>query len=369
MTVTAPQETPLRILAWPASAPTNRYTGTLYANMTGVVVDDFKPGLGTLRVMLRKRYDIFHIHWLERAFWREGHFQILRAVIITLLAVCLLKLKGTALVWTAHDPVPHELEANKFTRRGPFSLVWKVYRALLRRMLDGIILLSRTHRSVITGDAPYLEKLPFTVTPHPHFKDVYRNTLSRAEARQRLDLPENKTVLLLLGVIRPYKNAEALIEAFRDLPGDDLRLLIAGKPDSQGYANTLETLAKGDPRIIFHFAFVADDDLQLFLNASDAVVIPFRNATNSGSVALALSFSRPVAVPSLPVFSEVQEIVGESWLRLMPGTLSPQELANVIQWVGQPRPEAPDLSALDWSQHAAQTASFFRSVMRKLPGS
>jgi glycosyltransferase involved in cell wall biosynthesis len=172
-------------------------------------------------------------------------------------------------------------------------------------------------------------------------------------------------VLLLLGVIRPYKNAEALIEAFRDRPDDNLRLVVAGKPDTDDYANTLKILAHGDPRIVFHFAFVADNDLQIFLNAADAVVIPFKKATNSGSVALALSFARPVAVSDLPVFREVQDIVGESWMRLMPDGLSPGELTNIVGWVGQERSKEPDLDLLDWPSIAAQTASFFRSVLQR----
>jgi glycosyltransferase involved in cell wall biosynthesis len=364
---TAPlHEAPLlSILAWPASSLMNRYTASLYENMQGVAVDDFKPGWRMLLHVLGKRYDVFHIHWLERAFWREGKLQIVRAVCVTLLAALIIKLRKGAIIWTAHDPIPHETKFNNFTHRGSFSLLWKAYTALLTKMLNGIVLLSATHRQIVISKWLHLEKVPFAVTPHPHFKGVYPNAISRDDARERLGLPADKMVLLLLGVIRPYKNAEALIEAFRDRPDDNLRLVVAGKPDTDDYANTLKILAHGDPRIVFHFAFVADNDLQIFLNAADAVVIPFKKATNSGSVALALSFARPVAVSDLPVFREVQDIVGESWMRLMPDGLSPGELTNIVGWVGQERSKEPDLDLLDWPSIAAQTASFFRSVLQR----
>lgn len=360
---TQSQKAPLRILAWPASSPANRYTAALYENMTDVLVEDFKPGLRMLGSVFGKRHDVFHIHWLERPFWRTGQLQIIRAVMVTLLAAFAVKLRGGVIVWTAHDPVPHDMHFNKFTHRGPISWLWKIYTALLTRMLDGVILLSATHRHIIIGNWPHLEKKLFAVTPHPHFKGVYPNVVSQDEARRRLDLPRDKRLLLLLGAIRPYKNTEALIESFRDFADDSLRLLIAGKVDSADYAEALKALAQGDPRIIFHFSFIPDDDLQLFLNASDAVVIPFKKATNSGSVALALSFARPVAVSDLPVFREVQDIVGESWMRLIPGELSSAELANIMQWISQKRPAEPDLSLLDWPRIAAETVSFFRTAL------
>jgi beta-1,4-mannosyltransferase len=352
----------LRILAWPASSTANRYTEALYANMADVTVDDFTPGWGTLLRLPRRHYDVFHIHWLERAFWRDSKAAILRAVCVTLLAAAVIKLRGGVIIWTAHDPVPHHMQGNSFSGSSVFALLWKVYATLLTRMLDGVILLSNTHKPILIKDRPYLARRPFAITPHPHFKGVYPDTLSRGDARQRLDLPEDATVLLLLGTIRPYKNAEALIEAFRDMPGDKLRLVIAGKPDSDAYADTLRALSRNDSRMRFDFTFVADDALQIYLNAADAVVIPFKNATNSGSVALALSFAKPVAVPDMPVFREVQDIVGENWIRLMPNGLTPGALDSVITWLGEPRPSEPDLDALDWPQIAAQTVTFFRKV-------
>lgn len=352
----------LSVLAWPAATPANRYCEALYANMEDVRVEDFKPGWRMLLRLPSKRYDVFHIHWLERAFWRVGSLAIIRAVLVTLLTAAFIKLRGGIVVWTAHDPVPHQMGGNAFARAGLSAWLWKAYAGLLTRMLDGIILLSAVHRDTLIASRPHLRTRPMTITPHPHFKGVYPNILPRAEARARLALPAEATTLLLLGAIRPYKNAEALIDAFRHLPDPDLRLVIAGQPDSDHYAAELKTLSGGDKRITFHFGFVADNDLQLFLNATDAVVIPFRNATNSGSVALALSFARPVAVPDMPVFREVRDIVGDDWIRLMPNALNPAELQDTVDWIGRKRAAAPDLDALDWPHIASKTQSFFRAI-------
>lgn len=355
-------DTILRVLAWPAMSVGNRYPQTLYGHMPSVTVDPFLPGWRTFVTLFGRPYDIFHIHWLESPFWRTGQLAIARATIVTLLATIVVKLRGGRVIWTAHDPVPHQMKSNALLRQGIFGLLWRCYSALFLKMTDGVILLSETHRAGLLERRPYLRKRPSALIPHPHFKDVYPNTVSKRDARAALSLGEGETVLLLLGNLRPYKNAEGLIEAFRGTTDPSLRLVIAGDPDGDAYVAELRTLAGDDPRISLHFGFVPDDRLQLFLNAADCVVIPFRNATNSGSVALALSFARPVAVPAIPVFNELLGIVGREWMYLLDGDLSATELGGIKEWIGSSRPAEPPLDVLDWDHIGLKTERFFRSV-------
>src|SRR3546814_4463074 len=100
----------------------------------------------------------------------------------------------------------------------------------------------------------------------------------------------------------------------------------------------------------------------------DLVVIPFRKATNSGSVALALSFARPVAVPDIPVFREVRDIVRSDWLYLFRGELDAAGLERIIAWARTtPRAAEPDLGELDWERIAERSEehkSELQSLMR-----
>lgn len=355
-------DTILRVLAWPAMAVGNRYPQTLYAHMPGVTADPYLPGWRTFVRLFGRPYDIFHIHWLESPFWRIGQLAIVRATIVTLLATIVVRLRGGRVIWTAHDPVPHQMKSNALLQRGIFGLLWRCYSALFLRMTDGVILLSETHRAGLLERRPYLRRRPSALIPHPHFKDIYPNTVSKRDARAALGLGDSETVLLLLGNLRPYKNAEGLIEAFRETTDPSLRLVIAGDPDGNAYVAELRALAGNDERISLHFGFVPDDRLQLFLNAADCVVIPFRNATNSGSVALALSFARPVAVPAIPVFNELLGIVGREWMYLLDGNLSAAEIDNIKTWIGSSRPAEPPLDVLDWDHIGRRTEQFFRSV-------
>jgi glycosyltransferase involved in cell wall biosynthesis len=274
-----------------------------------------------------------------------------------------LKIRGARVVWTVHDPVPHDMAVNARLKTGAMRLLWMLYRFVLVSCIDGLIFLSATHVPVVARRYRRLRHAPFVVTPHPHYRGVYPSTVSKAEARRRLDLPERTTVLAFIGKLRPYKNADGLLRAFKAYADCDARLLIAGEPDSAGYGATLADLARGDARITLAPVFVPDDRLQEYLNAADVVVLPFRDATNSGSLLLALSFDRAVAVPDIPVFREIQDLVGSDWVYLYQGELGPETLVAVTDWARGPRPASPPLDSLSWQSTATRTSEFYRSLI------
>lgn len=99
-----------------------------------------------------------------------------------------------------------------------------------------------------------------------------------------------------------------LIQAFQRIKGDRYRLIIAGDvfpPPS--YAEFLQELAKPDSRISFYLRYIPDDEVQVFMNASDIVVLPFARILTSGTTVLAMSFGRPVIVPRLGCLPELVE--------------------------------------------------------------
>lgn len=140
------------------------------------------------------------------------------------------------------------------------------------------------------------------VVPHGHYIDSYRNTMSQAMAREHLGLPDRAFVYLALGLLRPYKGLEELIPAFRSLPDDAAVLLIAGTPSPAGYTAALAGLIGGDARIRLIPRFVPPEDIQLYLNAADICVLPYRQITTSGAALLALSFGVPVLAPAIGAF-------------------------------------------------------------------
>jgi len=142
------------------------------------------------------------------------------------------------------------------------------------------------------------------VVPEGDFSRYYPNNIASAEARARLGLAADEFVLLWLGSIRPYKGLHELIDIFRQTAGPRWRLVIAGKPFIESYATEIATLAAKDARIQLHSRFISENELQTFYNAADAVVLPFAEVENSGSVCVAMGFRKAVVAPDLGVMRE-----------------------------------------------------------------
>ena len=358
----------LHVLAWPAfsNRRSNPYQAELYSAIAvNNCVRDAYFGPSGLAKMLMRRCDIFHLHWIERILWERQQWKVPGRMLIFALTMVALRLKGARVVWTVHDPEPHNMEENERASRGLLRALWPWYMAIVLRSIDGLIFLSPSHMAPLFRRFPRLASLPHAVIRHPHYRGVYERNISREEARRRLGLGAEKFAIVSVGKLRPYKNVEGLITAFRAFPDEDSALVIAGEPDSEAYGEELRRLAEHDCRVRLILDFVPDADLQLYLQTADVVVIPFKKATNSGSVMLVLSFDRPVAVPDVPVFRELQEIVGPAWLYLFGGPLDSAEFARIRKWANDTQRESSaPLETLDWASAASQTIAFYDALRR-----
>jgi glycosyltransferase involved in cell wall biosynthesis len=109
--------------------------------------------------------------------------------------------------------------------------------------------------------------------------------------------------------------------------------------------------------------FIPDEQVPAYIGAADILVLPFDSILNSGSVLLALSFNRAVLAPRLGALPEIQAEVGQRWLRLYDGELTPQLLAQVRAGQNMPaEDEVADLSAFDWDRIAVTTLDFYASA-------
>lgn len=143
------------------------------------------------------------------------------------------------------------------------------------------------------------------VIPHGHYIDYYRNEVSKKQARELLGFDEREIVFLYFGMIRPYKGVLELIEAFKSLKHIDSRLLIVGKPANKDIAQCVLKECEDDRRIRVVFNFVPDNEIQIYMNAADIVVLPYRESSTSGSLVLSMSFGKPVIAPCLMSITEI----------------------------------------------------------------
>jgi len=140
------------------------------------------------------------------------------------------------------------------------------------------------------------------VVPLGNYIGHYPNDISRSEARQQLDLPDDAFVYLFLGMIRPYKGVEELIHAFEKLDLPACRLLIVGRVSRASHK--VLSLGQNNSAIKLVPEFVPDEALQLYMNACDVFVLPYKKVTTSSAAVLSWSFGRPIVAPAMTSFPE-----------------------------------------------------------------
>ena len=70
-------------------------------------------------------------------------------------------------------------------------------------------------------------------------------------------------------------------------------------------SHKLEKLTKSNCRIKLFLDFIPDEDIQVFLNACDVFVLPYKDITTSGAALLGMSFGKPIIAPNISSFKEV----------------------------------------------------------------
>lgn len=122
---------------------------------------------------------------------------------------------------------------------------------------------------------------------------------TRASARRALGLPDDELMFLAIGFIQPHKGFDRAVRAFAGVRG--ARLDIVGsvrveEPEYMEHLEELERLVGQTPGAHLHTAFVTDDEFDMWLVASDVVVLPYRAIWSSSVLERAVLYDRPVIV-------------------------------------------------------------------------
>ncbi len=154
----------------------------------------------------------------------------------------------------------------------------------------------------VMKDLRSLEKSkPAMIIPHPIY-DNFGERMSKSSARERLKIGPADKVILFFGFIRKYKGLDILLAAMADerIRKASIRLLIAGEfyEDERWYQDLIDQLDIRS-QLLLHTSFIKDIDVPYFFCASDVVVQPYRNATQSGVTPLAYHFEKPMIVTNV----------------------------------------------------------------------
>lgn len=233
------------------------------------------------------RPDILHVHWSDPFLVADNKFMAFVKSAGFICELLLLKLFGTKIVWTVHNVIGHEDK----------SELQLLFTKLLAKLNNRLI--SHCPSANIEIMKLYGKDLPITVIPHGNYIKQYKNEITYLQARDKLGLDEKDIVFLHFGYIRPYKGILELINAFKKLDHPRARLLIVGRSSDTKITTDIYNSCNDDGRIKNILKFIPDDDIQIYMNAADVVVLPYKDILTSGTVILSMSFGKPIIAPAI----------------------------------------------------------------------
>jgi hypothetical protein len=155
------------------------------------------------------------------------------------------------------------------------------------------------------------------IIPHQNYASL-PNDISRAEARRKLGIAQNASVVLVFGAIRNDDERALILGMFSRVTASNKLLLVSRWREKLAnvswirlkyWIRDLKRLYyRVHPRFNFNYGFVEEAETQLYLNAADVLFIPRRHVLNSGNVTLGMTFGLVVVGPdSLDVGALLRE--------------------------------------------------------------
>jgi D-inositol-3-phosphate glycosyltransferase len=187
--------------------------------------------------------------------------------------------------------IPHE--------RKPFDKALTKY---FFNKVDYFIVLSKSVKSDLLNLYP---KAKNVFIPHPIYNN-FGESVSKSEAKSFLKIRDEK-VILFFGFIRDYKGLDVLLEALALIKKKiKIKLIVAGEfyEDEKKYNLLINKLNLNENIILFK-DFIPTKDVKYYFCASDAVILPYKSATQSGIVQIAVNFSKPVIATNIGGLGEV----------------------------------------------------------------
>ncbi len=239
--------------------------------------------------------------------------------------------------WRASIVYTRELLVTAFPPRAK-ELIFEIHRLPKKNTWIWRRALARVDRLVVISDGLKEDLLAFGVQPEKIMVALdavdlaqFDITVSQKEAREKLDLPLDRQIVMYTGHLYDWKGAETLLAAASMCP--DKRFIFVGgtKEDRKAF----EIKAKGMTHVLV-LGHRSPDMIPLYLKAADILVIP-----NSGKEVVSARYTspmklfeymaarRPIIASDLP---SIRETLDDSTATFFAPD-NAQSLTNAIQFV------------------------------------
>ncbi len=221
--------------------------------------------------------------------------------------------KKTKSLVICDNVIPHE------KRLGDISLTKYFFNTV-----DYFVLMSGSVKNdLFTIKASAKHKLLF----HPVYSN-FGEIVNKDEAKKKLNISKSKNILFF-GFIRKYKGLDTLIEAASLLKEKmDIGIIVAGEfyDNEQKYRDLIKEKSVENQLYLFN-DFIPTSEVKYYFSAADVVVLPYKDATQSGIVQIANNFAKPIIATNI---GGLGEVIKNGETGYLVERENPKQLADVI---------------------------------------
>lgn len=235
-------------------------------------------------------------HWWS-SFWAPTYFYLLG----------ILSKRKYCTVCIVHNVFPHE---KRFFDEFLAKLILKIFSNLIVHSL------SEQEKIVKLGIQTEVSYIP-----HPIYDTLASNVkIDKTEAKTKLGLPLDKTLILMFGIVRKYKGLSVLLDSIKILIENEhkeIHLLVAGEfwePEEQ-YCQKIQEY-KIDQYVTIQNRYIPNEEIPIIFSAADVFVAPYTGGTQSGSIKLAMAYDLPIISTTI-VADENSYLY--NWKKVSPG--------------------------------------------------
>ena len=249
----------------------------------------------SLKDAKKEKNDILHLHFF--GFNRLEYFNLFMAK----------KIFGFIVVGTVHDVESFEKYAKNDTSIHNYEKFIE--------LMDGIVVHTDYARKELLNNIGNAlidpTKIRTIYACDLDYMTLKNNHIKMQEAREKLNLPKNRNILLFFGQIKKVKGLDVLLKALSDVRKKDseVLLVVAGKvwkDNFSAYEKIIQSYSLQNS-VDLRIGFVSNDDVPYYFNAVNAIVLPYQKIYNSGVLIRAMSFATPVVASDFGPFEEFIE--------------------------------------------------------------
>ena len=267
-------------------------------------------------------FDIIHIQWPEAFFnWQVPTDEQLKDLDDNLQRW---QGKKSKIVITLHNEKSHKFNLNN---QKLYEIVYKYVNAVVH-------LGEYSYQNF----SKFFEKkgIKHSIVYHSLYVD-FPNAIKRSEARKCLGIDDDKFVILCFGTLRNIDEYNLLLHAFKKIKVKNKFLLTNGwrtlfpifkEPLKRIKHELFTSFSQISARNKLNNEFVNNENVQIYLNASDLIFISRLDTLNSGNVFLGFTFGKVVVGPESGNIGEILNKTGNP-------TFNPKEMDSVVAALNQ----------------------------------